>query len=358
MSKKASSSKKSSKKKAFNPIPLIVALLILILAGLSGALYLKSKGLIGEKDVESDSTEIQSEEAEKEGEMTSEKWQEGMISYNGKKYQFNTDLDIYLLMGIDTDDTVQPSTNYMEGHQADALFLLVANRVDQTLEVICIHRNTMTDIFTCDEEGNATGYFKAQICLAHAYGDGKRLSCQRTVEAVSNLFYGLPIDGFLSLNLGGIGAVNSLIGGVTLEPIQDMIIKEKDVHLVKGEKTTLTDNEAYAYLRYRSTEKFDSASERLERQKQYIDCYLQQLKKGIKGGLLKASQMFDAISDYAVTNLPLEKVIKTLMQYDYTSENMFSIQGEVKMGEVFEEFYADDDALYQLIIDHFYKEVE
>ena len=33
------------------------------------------------------------------------------------------------------------------------------------------------------------------------------------------------------------------------------------------------------------------------------------------------------------------------------------MQGEVKMGEVFEEFYADETALYELILQVFYEEV-
>ena len=34
------------------------------------------------------------------------------------------------------------------------------------------------------------------------------------------------------------------------------------------------------------------------------------------------------------------------------------MQGETLMGDKYEEFYVDDDALYQLIIDVFYEPVE
>lgn len=358
MSKKSKKKKSSSyKKKTFNPIPLVVAILVLILLGLIAALVLKQAGYIGTKAEEEPeaSAEIIETQNTDEG-MIDEKWREGIISYNGKKYEYNSDLDVYLLMGIDTDEPVSASANYMEGHQADALFLLVANRVEETLKVISIHRNTITEIYTCDEEGNFTGYADLQICLAHGYGDGKRLSCERQEDAVATLFYGIPIDGYLSLNLGGIGSINSLVGGVTLTPIMDLDFG--DIHLKKGEKVTLSDDAAYRYLRYRDTNEFDSASQRQERQKQYIDAYLQQLRKGIKGGLVKASQIYNSIADYSVTNLPLEKVIKTLMKYSYESEDMLTVKGEVVQGEVYEEFYADDDALYQMIIDNFYKEVE
>ena len=37
---------------------------------------------------------------------------------------------------------------------------------------------------------------------------------------------------------------------------------------------------------------------------------------------------------------------------------MYTVSGETVMGEEFEEFYVDDDALYDLIIQIFYEEVE
>jgi hypothetical protein len=45
------------------------------------------------------------------------------------------------------------------------------------------------------------------------------------------------------------------------------------------------------------------------------------------------------------------------MSYD-SSENMYSVPGEVVMGERFEEFRVDEDGLYQLILDVFYDEVD
>jgi hypothetical protein len=44
------------------------------------------------------------------------------------------------------------------------------------------------------------------------------------------------------------------------------------------------------------------------------------------------------------------------MTYD-ASKGMREVPGEVVMGEQLEEFYADDDGLYQLILDVFYEKV-
>ena len=55
---------------------------------------------------------------------------------------------------------------------------------------------------------------KTQIALAHANGDGMELSCENTVDAVSNMLYGIRIEGYISLNMDSIKILNHLAGGV------------------------------------------------------------------------------------------------------------------------------------------------
>lgn len=75
-----------------------------------------------------------------------EKWQEGVVAYQGKEYLYNTDIKTYLMMGVDIDGPVQQSSDYTQGGQSDALFLLVVNNKTEQLQVISINRNTMADI--------------------------------------------------------------------------------------------------------------------------------------------------------------------------------------------------------------------
>ena len=45
------------------------------------------------------------------------------------------------------------------------------------------------------------------------------------------------------------------------------------------------------------------------------------------------------------------------VSYSFSGENLYSMEGEVRMGEIFEEFYPDETALYELILQVFYEEV-
>ena len=61
-----------------------------------------------------------------------------------------------------------------------------------------------------------------------------------------------------------------------------------------------------------------------------------------------------------VTDISVDEVSYLATQalgYSFDGDNMHVLQGEIVQGERFEEFYADEDALYRLILKVFYEEV-
>ena len=292
-----------------------------------------------------------------------EKWQEGIISYKGQNYQYNMDVKTYLMMGVDVEDKVHKASDYTKGGQSDALFLLVVNNRTQKLQVISINRNTMTEIELCDEKGNDLGAFNAQICVQHAFGDGKKISCSRTVDAVSKLFGNIPISGYFSMNMGAIPQMNDAVGGVELTVMQDMSIPEKGVKLKKGETVTLDGTEAYYYLRGRDTREFGSATKRLRREEQYIIAYMEKLKKVSAGDPDKVTHVYDSIADYMVSSVDFTSLIEELMNYEFSQNQMYTVPGETVKGKPvdgvpYEEYHVDEDAMQDLIIQIFYEEAE
>lgn len=285
-----------------------------------------------------------------------EKWQEGVIEHNDKYYKYNNKIKNYLILGIDKDAYVEV-TDSSSGGQSDAMFLLVVNDADKTISVVSINRNSMTDVDVYGDSGTILRTVEAQICTQHGFGDGKHLSCKRTADTVSRLFYNLPISGYLSMQMGAIPVMNDAIGGVTLEVLQDVVYESKGVNLKAGDIVTLDGDEAYAYLRARELNEFDSATDRLKRQEQYISCFVEQMEAYTSGSTTKALDIYESISDYIVTNIDIASLFLQLEDYEY-SEQKYSVPGETRMGEVFEEYHVDDDALYDMIIELFYVEVE
>ena len=292
------------------------------------------------------------------GDGVREKWQEGTISHNGKYYKYNNNLRTYLLMGIDKDGPALEVEKGFHGGQSDAMFLIVADSENEKISVVSINRNTMTNIKTLDASGNDSGEIFSQICVQHSYGDGRHYSCSRTVDAVSYLFYDLPISGYLSIYLDAIPILNDAVGGVEVEVLQEINDPARGVYLPEGERRVLQGMEAYSYLRLRDINIFDSATNRLRRQEQYIEEYMKKLKTAVAGDAARAAEIYDSVSDYVVTDVDFVNLLTELMTYEYGENQMYTVPGETKMGEEYEEYYVDDKALYDLVIQIFYREVE
>ncbi|MBQ9567792.1 MAG: LCP family protein, partial [Lachnospiraceae bacterium] len=142
-----------------------------------------------------------------------EKWNEGNLMYKGEIYSYDPELQTYLFMGIDNDHMVGPAVDGYSGGQSDGMFLMVVDKTDQKVDIVAINRNTVVPVDVYDEDGSFLARKDYQICIQHGYGDGMKLSCMRSVEAVQRLFRDIPIAGYLSLNMGGLPAVNDAVGG-------------------------------------------------------------------------------------------------------------------------------------------------
>ena len=312
---------------------------IVVILAISAVAFAMKKNSKEEKDT---SSELQQES-------------ENYISYNGQKYQHNDHLRTYLYMGIDKDGPVTEAEDSVSGGQSDAMFLIVVDSEKKTISVLSINRNTMTDVDVYDKDGNFVETRKLQICLQHGFGDGMRTSCQRSVDAVSNLLYGEPVSGYIAMNMDAMPMMNDSVGGVTVEVLDDLTSPSRNVSLHKGETVTLNGDEAYVYLRSRDINEFDSATERLNRQMQYIQAFVKQAKSKDAATLVSA---YDAITDYIVTNVDVPNLVNKLTTYGFDDSRLYTIPGETQMGEQYEEYHVDEDALYQVMLDIFYKPVE
>lgn len=301
------------------------------------------------------------------GDQAASVWHEDWIRYNGKVYEYNDKLMTFLVMGIDKTGEVKEATTGKDGGQADAIFLVVANPDEKKLSLIGINRDTMVDIDALDlygENTHATAH--AQIAVQHGYGDGKELSCQLMEAAVSNLFYQLPINGYVSINMDAIPELNDAVGGVELTAIEDVYIsgsaqKASDLIVAKSETILLKGMNAYHYVRYRNEDEFESARLRLARQKQYLDGFLGQAKAETKKNITLPVSVYQKLSQYMVTNITIDEIgylASEYVGYDMDENGIYSLEGETKMGEISEEFYPDEDALVDLMIHVFYREVE
>ena len=303
--------------------------------------------------------EIPEEEVQ---ETTVREWKQGWIRYNGGIYEYNGNALNFLIMGIDKDGPVTPAADGISGGQADALFILSLDPDSREINIIAVNRNTVTDVDVYDKAGEYVGSQPLQLCLQHGYGDGMQLSCERQMSTVSKLFYNLPLHGYVSLNRNAIAELNDAIGGVTLEVLTDIPQRGKYPGLTKGVTKTLTGPEALRYIWYRDMNEFDSASDRLMREKQYLSAAIDKVKSAVKDDPSVIIRLYQKMTPYMVTSIDLSEATYLAGQaagYSFDTDGILSMEGETILADTgFEEFHPDTEQLYALMVEAFYKEVK
>ena len=179
-------------------------------------------------------------------------------------------------------------------------------------------------------------------------------------QAVSELFYGIPIHGYGALDMQSIATLNDAVGGVEVTVLEDMTKYRWDWK--EGANVLLKGEDALLYIRERDEHSGELGTniKRVERQKQYLNNYVSKLKDKMKQDITFPISLLNKVKKHLVTSLSADEIAymaDTLLGYDFSMENIISIPGESKMGEKHEEFYIDDAALKQIVIDVFYEQV-
>lgn len=294
-----------------------------------------------------------------EEEQKERQWQEGWIKYKGDIYEYNDDIMTFLIMGIDKRGDVKEVAEGTNGGQADALFLAAANPRDKSVRIIGINRNTMADIDFYNETGAYVTTSKAQLAVQHGFGNGMEESCEYQREAVQKLFYNLPIHGYAAVNMSAIATINDAVGGVDVKVLEDLTSVDKS--LVEGQEVHLMGKSAFYYVNYRDTDRFGSADMRLDRQKQYLKALIGAAVGAAKKDITVITNLYQAVIPQMVTDISPDEVAylaPELVNYRLGEDNFYTLSGETVMGETFEEFYPDEDALCEMILEIFYEKVE
>ena len=279
---------------------------------------------------------------------------DGIITYEGNKYIYNSHLSNYLFLGIDTEGDIMQERETLFAGQSDTIILVAYDRKEETARVLSIPRDTMTEISVYNHRGEYVGPTKDHLTLQYAYGDGREKSCTITRDAVSNLLYGVPIIGYASINLDSIPLLVDAVGGVTLV-VPDDSMEEVNPEYRKGEEITLTSETAERYLRYRDTHSHQQALVRMERQKSFVNAFVDRVIELQKQDPHTVTGLYETLKPQMVTNMSND-IFLDLIGARRMGE-IVTIPGEGVATELFDEFHVDEKALYELILDVFYVEV-
>ena len=279
------------------------------------------------------------------------------ITWKGEKYRYNDHLSNFLFLGIDTREKAETNVGHADAGQSDALYLLSWDRKENTITTISIPRDTITEVEAYGPGGESLGKSQDHISLAYAYGDGSYKSGELSKEAVSKLFYGLNIQGYCAINLDALSILSDSVGGVTVTVPNDSL-EEKYPEFKNGSQVTLDGTNTEIFVRYRDINVHQSAIARMERQQVFIKAFEEAAKKKIAEDSGYTVKMYSDLEPYMVTNISKDQLLKITQSMTEGKEDTdWTVPGEAVEGEDHDEYHVDDNALYEKMIETFYKKV-
>ena len=293
--------------------------------------------------------------SENTDEELSERFKTNTIEYNGVTYRPRSRIETILILGTDMREGTDPTSIHSQ-IQADFLMLLAIDDDRKTVTPIRINRDTMCTI----PAQMLSGDFRegeGQIAIAFSSSTSLVQGCELTAQAVSNLFNGIRIDHYYSLNMDGIGALNDAIGGVTVTIPDDMT--HYDPEMVQGATIKLNGQQAHYFVRSRYYIGDESNVSRMRRQRMYIEGAKLILVKKLRDNPNSFGDLYDTLQDYVTTDMSKGRIINLASKVQrYDVSDSLTLEGENIIGTFgYVEFYPDEESLMKIILSTFFDSV-
>jgi len=274
----------------------------------------------------------------------------GQLYYKNNWYVVNDAVESYLILGID--HSVENSLEARsDSQQTDFIALLILNKDKESYQILQLNRDTMADIPRKDISGNDFGTVRAQLALAHTYGDTERERCRNTVKTVEKLLYGISVDHYLSVTMDAVPVVNDAVGGVTVTLTDDFT--HIDPAFGTGATVTLYGDQALAYVRSRSSLEDKTNLNRMERQREYVSALCEKLRDLDEEDIMEC---FADINEYLASDCTVDQMTRLAERLEsYAFEGILVPEGEAVMGEKYIEFNLDDASVQEMVVELFYE---
>lgn len=281
-------------------------------------------------------------------------------------YTLNKNLTTILIMGVDKEDGLRMKRGISGANgQADMLLLVVIDKETHSIKAIPIRRETMMSVDVYAPDGTYEKSVEEQLCLQYAYGretgEGSRFMC----EHVESLFLGqIPIDYYVTVAISSADEFISIIEPLDVTMSQDYATvlyydTPQLMTYLAGQTYSLSGYEAYCFIRYRDINHLETNPDRIARGKDFIRAYVKKAKeKAASNPLFIAKALRLSFKDFD-TNMSLYQMLRVALSLkgaDFQSIDFAEINGVETHGAKYDEFYPDQDALQELILETWYTE--
>ena len=231
---------------------------------------------------------------------------------------------------------------------ADVLMIVSCDTKSKAINILQIPRDTYA-------EYTSSAYRKINAAY-DVLGGGEYLS-----EFLSGNL-GIPIDGYVSIDIETLGVAVDVLGGVEIDVPMDMIYKDPYQNLnieIKEGKQVLSGEEAKQFVRYREGYIRGDLG-RMDAQKLFISAFFKRLSE--KKDLLTAVQLVSAILPRTDSNISLKDCIDLIGKIgipDMSDINLVTLPGGDIRGSSGAWYYVMNRAsAYKIIKEYFNRELD
>ena len=257
-----------------------------------------------------------------------------------------------MVLGIDQMGPVTSSNYHRNNGAADSIMLLVFDENARDCTVLYLNRDTMLNMDVLGVRGEYAGTAYGQLALAHTYGTGLEDSCQNVKNTLMKYIHGLTIDYYVAMNMDAIPVLNDAVGGVTVTVVDDF--SKVNPTITMGE-LTLRGDQVIDYVRTRKDVGDQKNVTRMQRQKEYVDGFLNALMEKEQENIEFAVNLYEQIAPYIVTDCSVNALGGMLDRYaEFTLKEVVTPAGENIIEDGHYAFYVDEEKLDELIVQIFY----
>lgn len=279
------------------------------------------------------------------------------VGYNEKLYYQNDDIDVIMIVGLDSYENNVNDGDYINDSLADFVVLLALDKQNKTVQPIQINRDTMVHYYELGLGGRIVKEEYGQLALSHTYGSGGLDSLYNTKDAVSNLCLGIDIQNCLSLSMGAVEVLNDDIGGVEVYIEDDF--SNVDPSIIQGQTIKLIGDQALTFVRARGQMNEPTNVARMKRQRDYLKAFINKAKTEMNNDDNILIKSVTEISKYLVSNLDVTELCdlaNTLL--DCKILDIMEINGDYNSDSGYMQFYPNEGDLISKILSIFYLEKE
>lgn len=270
------------------------------------------------------------------------------LEHEGKTYA-HEELDYTTILFIGVDKSTLNGSAMRAGGQADFLLLMTIDRNNRQVDTLQIDRDTITPVKVYGAFGNPAGTRSMQICLSYAFGTTPDKACQNTVQAVTELLRGIPIDHYIALDMDGMSVLNDALGGVTVTLEEDF--SDLDPAMTVGKTITLQGQQAEYFLRSRMTVGDGTNASRMNRQAAFMEAATDLLNTKMAEDAEFVGTLLDALEPHLVLSCEESWLVnEAYAARKFVRTELARLDGEHTIGsDGFVEFHPDTNALMTYI---------